>query len=301
MNALEVKDLTKIYSNRIIGLSGINLEIASGDFFGLLGPNGAGKSTAIGIITGIVKKTSGTIKVFDHDVDLNSDQARSAIGVVPQELNIHVWEKVINVMVNQAGYYGVPRKIALERSEESLSRLGLWDKREELTKNLSGGMKRRLMIARALVHKPQLLILDEPSAGVDVELRRDMWEFLRVLNQQGVTIVLTTHYLEEAEYLCNKIAIIKAGLIVDSFNKRDLAAKLDQQSLILDLDTKVADIEKIDGFKLNPVEEYSLEVKLPRNKSVSDLVDIFNKKNIKVISVRSKTTRLEEFFLNSLK
>ena len=232
MTALEINNLTKIYPNKLIALNSINLNVNQGDFFALLGPNGAGKSTAIGIICDLTKKTSGSVKIFGHCIDENNDAAKSCIGIVPQEINFSLFETCLEIVVNQGGYYGIKRSHATKRAEKYLRKLNLWEKRNERSRNLSGGMKRRLMIARALVHEPKMLILDEPTAGVDVELRRSMWDFLIDINQQGVTIVLTTHYLEEAESLCKNIAIINHGKIVENTSMKELLSKLNKETFI---------------------------------------------------------------------
>ncbi len=297
MQALTLTNLLKQYKNGVQALNHITLNVEEGDFFGLLGPNGAGKSTTIGIITGLINKTSGTVKVFDKDIDTESEQAKKLIGVVPQEFNFGIFEKVYNIVIDQAGYYGIPRKIAQERTEKYLKLLGLWDKREMPSRTLSGGMKRRLMIARALVHEPKLLILDEPTAGVDVELRRGMWDFLINLNKNGTTIILTTHYLEEAELLCRNIAIINKGKIITNSSKKDLLNKQQTQSYLFELKKPFKSLNS-KNFKLKKIDETTIEVELTQNHTLNDLFTYFNKQNIQIKSMRTKANRLEELFLN---
>jgi ABC-2 type transport system ATP-binding protein len=300
MSALEIKNLNKIYSNKLEALKGINLNVDQGDFFALLGPNGAGKSTTIGIICGLVNKTSGTIKVFGHDIDTENNAAKSCIGIVPQELNFSQFETCMSIVVNQGGYYGVTRSIAIERAEKYLKKLGLWEKRNELSRNLSGGMKRRLMIARALIHEPKMLILDEPTAGVDVELRRSMWDFLIEINQQGITIVLTTHYLEEAESLCKNIAIIDKGEIVEDTSMKILLSKLDKETFIFDLVEPINTLPELNGFKGKLVDYSTIEVEIEREKNINELFDLFSTYDINICSMRNKSNRLEELFLDLL-
>ncbi|MCP3674518.1 MAG: ABC transporter ATP-binding protein [Gammaproteobacteria bacterium] len=271
--------------------------VEEGDFFALLGPNGAGKSTTIGIITSLVNKTSGTVKVFGHDIDIELTQAKRHIGLVPQEINFSQFEKVLEIVVNQAGYYGIKRQEALVRAEEVLTQLALWDKRDTRSRELSGGMKRRLMIARALMHKPRLLILDEPTAGVDIEIRRTMWEFLQELNEQGTTIVLTTHYLEEAETLCRNIAIIDEGDIVINTDMKSIIAKLDIETMIMDTSDPVDNIGELEGYQYKKRDTNSLEVEITKGKGVNDLFTQLNERDIKVLSLRNKTNRLEELFV----
>lgn len=277
-------------------LKGINLTVEEGDFYALLGPNGAGKSTTIGIITSLVNKTSGNVKVFGYDLDKELVMAKQQIGLVPQEFNFNPFETVQQIVVNQAGYYGVPRKEALARSEKYLKQSDLWEKRNVRARMLSGGMKRRLMIARALMHEPKLLILDEPTAGVDIELRREMWTFLRELNASGTTIILTTHYLEEAEMLCRNIGIIQAGELIENTSMKSLLAKLQFETFIFDL--APYEIEPmINGFKHTFVDEQTLEVEVVRDQGINELFEQLTKQGIKVLSMRNKSNRLEELFL----
>ena len=298
MKALSIKNLRKTYKTGVEAVKGIDLDIAEGDFFGLLGPNGAGKTTTIGIVTGLVNKTSGDVSVFGIDIDKDFDAAKKLIGIVPQEMNFSIFEKVLDIVVDQAGYYGIPKAIALQRAEKYLKQLGLWEKRNVASRTLSGGMKRRLMIARGLVHEPRLLILDEPTAGVDVELRRGMWDFLAGLSKQGITIILTTHYLEEAELLCKNIAIINKGLIVENTSKKNLLAKLDSEHYILDLKRPIAKAPKLKGYNITKIDDTTLEVQLTKKQDINKLFVMLEKQDIKVMSMRNKTNRLEELFLN---
>ncbi|WP_315306457.1 ABC transporter ATP-binding protein [Enterococcus devriesei] len=294
--ALEIKDLTKVYQTGVEALKGIDLAVEEGDFYALLGPNGAGKSTTIGIITSLVNKTSGKVKVFDYDLDTNLVNAKQQIGLVPQEFNFNPFETVQQIVVNQAGYYGVPRKEAMKRSEKYLKQSDLWEKRNVRARMLSGGMKRRLMIARALMHEPRLLILDEPTAGVDIELRREMWEFLRELNANGTTIILTTHYLEEAEMLCRHIGIIQSGELVENTSMKSLLAKLQFETFILDL-APYDKQPKINGFNYSFEDEQTLAVEVERDQGINELFDQLTAQGIKVLSMRNKSNRLEELFL----
>ena len=300
MTALEINNLTKIYPNKLIALNSINLNVNQGDFFALLGPNGAGKSTAIGIICDLTKKTSGSVKIFGHCIDENNDAAKSCIGIVPQEINFSLFETCLEIVVNQGGYYGIKRSHATKRAEKYLRKLNLWEKRNERSRNLSGGMKRRLMIARALVHEPKMLILDEPTAGVDVELRRSMWDFLIDINQQGVTIVLTTHYLEEAESLCKNIAIINHGKIVENTSMKELLSKLNKETFIFDLNNPIKELPNLDDYNLKLIDTTTIEVEVDRERNINKLFEILTKKNINITSMRNKTSRLEELFLNLL-
>ena len=300
MTALEINNLTKIYPNKLIALNSINLNVNQGDFFALLGPNGAGKSTAIGIICDLTKKTSGSVKVFGHCIDENNDAAKSCIGIVPQEINFSLFETCLEIVVNQGGFYGIKRSHATKRAEKYLRKLNLWEKRNERSRNLSGGMKRRLMIARALVHEPKMLILDEPTAGVDVELRRSMWDFLIDINQQGVTIVLTTHYLEEAESLCKNIAIINHGKIVENTSMKKLLSKLNKETFIFDLNNPIKELPNLDDYNLKLIDTTTIEVEVDRERNINKLFEILTKKNINVTSMRNKTSRLEELFLKLL-
>ncbi|MFZ2314821.1 MAG: ABC transporter ATP-binding protein [Gammaproteobacteria bacterium] len=301
MNALSVEKLTKTYSNGITALKGIDLEVAEGDFFALLGQNGAGKSTSIGIICSLINKTSGKVRVFDYDMDTDLAIAKSLIGVVPQEVNFSQFEKVSQILINQAGYYGIPRKIANERMERYLSDMGILSMRDQPAIRLSGGMKRRLMIARALMNEPKLLILDEPTAGVDIELRRTLWDFLAKLNQSGTTIILTTHYLEEAELLCKNLAIIDHGEIIERANMKSLINRLNVQTLILDLQGASIDQLALDGYKYRLVDDSSLEIEVRREQSLNELFELLTQQNIKINSMRNKTNRLEELFVNLIK
>jgi len=301
MDALLISNLIKRYKNGVEALSGISLKVEEGDFFGLLGPNGAGKSTSIGIITGLINKTEGTVSIFNKDTDKDWEEARKLIGVVPQEFNFSIFEKVYNIVLDQAGYYGVPRKIAKERTQKYLKLLGLWEKRESPSRALSGGMKRRLMIARALIHEPKILILDEPTAGVDVELRRGMWDFLSNLNKSGTTIILTTHYLEEAELLCKNIAIINKGKIIENTSKKALLNKQESQTYLFDLskpNSAISTHSNSKNFKLKKIDETSLEVEIKSPHTLNDLFTYFEKQNIEIKSMRTKANRLEELFLN---
>lgn len=298
MNALSVKQLTKTYTNGVTALKGIDLEVAQGDFFALLGQNGAGKSTTIGIICSLINKTSGTVKVFDYDLDRETAAAKSLIGVVPQEMNFSLFEKISHILINQAGYYGIPKKIAQERMEKYLREMGLWEKRHQPAFQLSGGMKRRLMIARALMNEPKLLILDEPTAGVDIELRHTLWSFLTQLNQAGTTIILTTHYLEEAEQLCKHVAIIDHGKIIEHANMKSMVSRLKRQTLILDIESPLPDAFSLSGYPHRLVDDTTLEVEINQDQSINELINLLTDHNIKISSLRNKTNRLEELFIH---
>ena len=298
MKALQVDNVTKIYRNGVHALKGVTFTIDKGDFFALLGPNGAGKTTLIGILTSLVLKTSGNVKIFDYDIHTHFSAAKEHICVVPQEYNFNVFEKVRNIILDQAGYYGIPRKIAKLRTDQYLQQLGLWEKRNSIALHLSGGMKRRLMIARALVHEPKMLVLDEPTAGVDVELRRSMWEFLRHVNEHGTTIILTTHYLEEAENNCRKVAIIDHGEIVENTSMTELLQKLDYEHIILYLSAPVDSVPEIQDCKVIMIDNMTLDVEVPRQLGLSSLFDYLKEKNIKVTSMRNKVNRLEELFMH---
>lgn len=298
MNALSIKNLHKTYRDGFEALKGISLEVEAGDFFALLGPNGAGKSTAIGIIASLVNKTSGSISIFGHDLDRERESAKQHIGLVPQEFNFNQWEPVVEILVNQAGYYGIPRKEAFIRAEKSLRRLDLWDKRSTQARSLSGGMKRRLMIARALVHRPRLLILDEPTAGVDIEIRRSMWDFLREINSQGTTIILTTHYLEEAENLCRNIGIIDHGRIVEQTRLTSLLSQLHTETFILDSGADISVLPDLPGYRLNLVDSRTLEVEVRRDQTMNTLFRALSDKGIQVVSMRNKQNRLEQLFID---
>jgi ABC-2 type transport system ATP-binding protein len=295
--ALDIKQLHKVYKSGTVALTGIDLEVQQGDFFALLGPNGAGKSTSIGIISSLVNKSSGTVKVFDYDLDTHLEDAKSQLGLVPQEFNFNQFETVLQIVLNQAGYYGVPRSVAIVRAEKYLGQLGLWEKRHARSRELSGGMKRRLMIARALMHEPKLLILDEPTAGVDIELRRSMWEFLKEINQQGVTIILTTHYLEEAESLCRNIAIIDKGQIVENTSMKNLLSKLNKETFLLDIAPTDAVIT-LEGYTFRQTDSHSLEVDVVKAQGLNGVFSALTAQGIQVLSMRNKANRLEELFVS---
>jgi ABC-2 type transport system ATP-binding protein len=301
MFALSLTNLQKTYKNGLEALSDVSLNVEEGEFFGLLGPNGAGKTTAIGIITSLVTKTKGTVKVFDVDIDKDFSAAKRLIGVVPQEYNFSIFEKVQDIVTQQAGYYGLPRKEALDNSEKYLRKLSLWEKRNTVARELSGGMKRRLMIARGLVHEPKLLILDEPTAGVDVELRRGMWDFLEELNREGRTIILTTHYLEEAEQLCNKIAIISRGKIVENTSKREMLRKLDKETFLCDTKDIVTGLLPLENVTFSLIDETTIAVTKNKSQSINRIFEHLNSQGIIVNSMRNKTNRLEELFLEMVK
>ena len=296
--ALQISGLGKIYKSGLSALKGIDLEVQQGDFFALLGPNGAGKSTTIGIISSLVNKSSGEVRIFGHSLDDELEAAKSCIGLVPQEFNFNVWEPVAEVVINQAGYYGIDRKTATERAEKYLKQLGLWEKRNTMSRNLSGGMKRRLMIARALVHEPKLLILDEPTAGVDIEIRHSMWQFLKQINAEGTTIILTTHYLEEAESLCRNIAIIDQGEIVENTTMKKLLNQLNNEAFVLDLAQPINYTPELAGHTISIIDETTLEVSIPKEMGVNQLFEELTAHNIKVLSMRNKTNRLEQLFLS---
>ncbi len=295
--ALAIKNLRKTYRNGVEALKGIDLDVEEGDFFALLGPNGAGKSTTISIVTSLVKKTAGKVSVFGHDIDREPSVAKNCIGLVPQEFNFNQFEPVEEILINQGGFYGIPRREATDRAAKYLRRLGLWDKRRLQARSLSGGMKRRLMIARALVHEPKLLILDEPTAGVDIELRRSMWEFLRDINAQGTTIILTTHYLEEAESLCQNIGIINHGHLVEHTAMKTLLLRLHLESFILDLREPVMEPPQIAGYTLRMVDSTTLEADVSKEQNINELFAALSEQGIEVLSMRNKANRLEELFL----
>ncbi|MGY6631551.1 MAG: ABC transporter ATP-binding protein [Wenzhouxiangella sp.] len=297
MNALEVRQLRKTYKNGVEALKGVDLDVAEGDFFALLGPNGAGKSTLIGIISSLVNATSGETRVFGTSVQRQRSQAMAEIGLVPQEVNFNQFEKPFDIVVNQAGYYGVPRALARERAEIYLNKLGLWDKAFKMSRTLSGGMKRRLLIARAMVHHPRLLILDEPTAGVDIEIRRSMWRFIEEINAAGTTVILTTHYLEEAENLCKNIAIIDQGRIVEDTSVKALLSKLDVETFVLDLRNPIDQLPIIDGIELIQCDPTRLEASIPKSRSLNRLFRQLEESGIEVISMRNKANRLEELFV----
>ena len=297
-SALSIRQLTKTYANGFQALKGIDLDVAEGDFFALLGPNGAGKSTTIGILSTLVNKSGGTVEVFGHDLDRDPSGLKRCLGVVPQEFNFSQFEKVFDIVVTQAGYYGIPQKVAKERAERYLTQLGLWDKHNEAARMLSGGMKRRLMIARALVHEPRLLILDEPTAGVDIELRRSMWSFLTELNQKGITIILTTHYLEEAEQLCRHIGIIDHGSIVENTSMKALLKTLHVETFLLDLKESQLVPPQLHGYPATLVDHHTLEVQVEKSLGITELFRQLAAQNIEVLSLRNKSNRLEELFVS---
>lgn len=297
MTALTIENLTKTYANGVTAVKGISFVVEQGDFFALLGPNGAGKSTTIGIITSLVTKTSGQVSILGYDIDTDMTPAKASIGLVPQEFNFNIFESVLQIVINQAGYYGVPRKLALERAEFYLKKLDLWEKRHQISGKLSGGMKRRLLIARALLHQPKLLILDEPTSGVDIEIRRSMWKFLRELNQQGTTIILTTHYLEEAENLCKNIAIIDQGCIIENTTMKTLLKKLEVETFILYLKDPIHIVPTIPEFTLRLEDEYTLEADIHHHQAINDLFHHLSTQQIHITSMRNKTNRLEELFM----
>jgi ABC-2 type transport system ATP-binding protein len=297
LTALSIKNLSKVYAGSIRALDDVSLDVPRGDFFALLGPNGAGKSTTIGIISSLVNKTSGEVSIFGHSLDRDRARAKKMIGVVPQEFNFNQFEKVEDILATQAGFYGIPPRLARQRAEKYLRQLGLWDKRDQPSRSLSGGMKRRLMIARALVHEPELLILDEPTAGVDIELRRSMWDFLSDLNRQGRTIILTTHYLEEAESLCRRIAIIDHGRLVENTDMKGLLEKLHLETFVLDLSAPLDTLPVIDGFRVTRRDPETLEVEVPKSESLNTVFRELERQNIQVMSMRNKANRLEELFL----
>ena len=297
MQALEVRNLVKQYRNGVQALKGIDLNVAQGDFFALLGPNGAGKSTLIGICTSLVNKTSGSLRVFGHDLDTELEAAKACIGVVPQELDLNQFETCETIVVNQAGFYGIPRRLAHERAEKYLNQLSLWDKRHKMARTLSGGMKRRLMIARALMHEPRLLILDEPTAGVDIEIRRSMWDFLRELNNGGTTIILTTHYLEEAETLCRNIAIIDRGRIAEADRMDRLLLKLHTESFVLSVRAPLAAAPAVAGYEVRWIDPHTLEVEISKTQTLNDVFSQLTASGIEVVSMRNKVNRLEEIFM----
>jgi len=299
MLALEIRDLNKTYANGFKALKNVNLNVEQGDFFALLGPNGAGKSTIIGIISSLVNKSSGSVKIFDHSIDNDLIRAKTALGMMPQEFNFNMFEPVQEIISNQGGFYGVPRDEVLQRTEYFLSELGLWDKRFDQARNLSGGMKRRLMIARALIHKPRLLILDEPTAGVDIELRRSMWQFMREINEQGTTIILTTHYLEEAEQMCRNIAIINNGQIIENTSMKSLLSTLNCATVVLFSNTEISELPEIDGLPpLRLIDSMTIEADIPKSQSLNRLMCKLNDAGIIINSMRNKVNRLEELFVS---
>ena len=297
MPALSIRGLAKTYANGVQAVKGIDLDVPEGEFFALLGPNGAGKTTTIGIVTSLVTKSAGSVSVFGHDIDRQLERAKSCIGLVPQEINFNMFEKVFTIVVNQAGFYGIPRDAAVERAEECLRQLQLWEKRDAIARTLSGGMKRRLMIARALVHQPRLLILDEPTAGVDIEIRRSMWSFLREINGRGTTIILTTHYLEEAESLCRQVAIIDCGRIIENDRMSNVIRKLSQETFVLNLRDSLAAVPDLPGYHARLVDDHSVEVEVSKEQSLNDIFARLSAQGVEVLSMRNKVNRLEELFM----
>ncbi|MDH4039534.1 MAG: ABC transporter ATP-binding protein [Gammaproteobacteria bacterium] len=296
--ALRIENLSKVYGNGFAALKGINLEVQQGDFFALLGPNGAGKSTTIGIICSLVAKTAGKVSVFDVDIDRDFAAAKKYIGIVPQEFNFNQFEQARDIVINQAGYYGLPRELAAQRAEKYLKALGIWDKRDVPSRMMSGGMKRRLMIARALVHEPKLLILDEPTAGVDIEMRRSMWDFLKKINAEGTTIILTTHYLEEAEALCRHIAIINKGEIVENSSIKSLLRRLKRETFVLDTVEEAPECVEIEGFVVRRTDSNTLEVEVEKGQYINQVFDELDRHGIHISSMRNRANRLEEMFVN---
>jgi len=295
--ALSIENLFKEYASGFQALKGISLEVKHGDFFALLGPNGAGKSTTIGIICSLVAKTGGKVAVYGTDIDQDFAGAKKNIGIVPQEFNFNMFEQAFDIVVNQAGYYGMPRELAVQRAEQYLRELGLWEKRNVPSRMLSGGMKRRLLIARALVHNPRLLILDEPTAGVDIEMRRSMWDFLKKLNEQGTTIILTTHYLEEAEALCRNIAIINHGEIVENSSMRDLLRRVQREVFIFDTVDELPEVVTVEGFEVRRVDDRTLEIEVEKGQHINEVFAGLNQANIRISSMRNRANRLEEMFV----
>jgi ABC-2 type transport system ATP-binding protein len=297
MHALSLRDLTKTYRTGVQALKGVTLDVAEGDFFALLGPNGAGKTTAIGIVTSLVRKTGGEVSVFGHNIDRDLERAKACIGLVPQELNFNQFESLQTIVVNQAGFYGLPRRLARERTEKYLRQLQLWDRRDKAARSLSGGMKRRLMIARALVHEPRLLILDEPTAGVDIEIRRSMWDFLRDINRNGTTIILTTHYLEEAETLCRDLAIIDEGRLIENDRISNILRKLHTEIFILNLRHAAPAAPALPGYAVTLTDAHTLEIELSREQNLNDVFARLTAQGVEVLSMRNKVNRLEELFM----
>ena len=300
MNALEIKNLRKTYKNGVNALKGVDLTVNEGDFFALLGPNGAGKSTVIGIVCSLVTKSSGQVRTFGIDLDTNSADVRMHIGLVPQEFNFNIFEPVGEILINQAGYYGINREEAKKRAEIYLKQLDLWNKRFDMAKELSGGMKRRLMIARALMHRPKLLILDEPTAGVDIEIRHSMWEFLKQVNAEGTTIILTTHYLEEAESLCNNIAIIDRGITIEQTQMRSLLKRLHIETFILYLSDEIESLPDCGDYAVRLLDNSTLEVDINLQQNISDIFHVLDGCGIKVVSMKNKTNRLEQLFISMM-
>jgi len=298
MNALEIKNLVKTYNNGVQAVKGINMSVKQGDFFALLGANGAGKSTTIGVITTLLYKTSGQILIEGHDLDKQPRQAKACLGLVPQEFNINIFETCEQILINQAGFYGIPRSTAKKRADDLLKQLGLWEKRFGIVRHLSGGMKRRLMIARALIHHPKVLILDEPTAGVDIEIRRSMWDFLTYINKQGTTIILTTHYLEEAEQLCKNIAIIHQGEILENTSMKDLLQSLRYQSFVLDLEQPISFLPDLSPFEGKMIDNSTFEIRVDQQYNLNNVFKKLDQQGLSIISMRNKSNRLEELFLD---
>ena len=298
MHALELRQLRKTYPSGVEALRGIDLRVRQGDFFALLGPNGAGKTTAIGIITSLVNKTGGNVSVFGYDLDRRREAAKACIGVVPQEFNLNMFEKCSNILINQAGYYGVPRSVARQRAEKYLKALHLWDRRDQMSRTLSGGMKRRLMIARALVHHPRLLILDEPTAGVDIEIRRSMWKLMTEINEDGMTIILTTHYLHEAESFCRNIAIIDEGRIIENDTMANVVRKLKREVFVLTLEESLQRAPDLPGYQVQLRNEHEIEVEVEQEQGLNALFRVISDQSLHVASMRTKSNRLEELFLH---
>src|SRR5262245_41957687 len=297
MHALSLRQLSKVYKNGVHALKGIDLDVAAGDFFALLGPNGAGKTTAIGIVSSLVTKTSGKAYVFGHDIDTELEAAKACLGVVPQEINFNQFEKVSTILLNQAGFYGIRRSVARDSVERWLKELSLWDKRDAVSRTLSGGMKRRLMIARSLIHSPRLLILDEPTAGVDIEVRRSMWDFLRRINDEGTTIILTTHYLEEAETLCRNIAIIDEGRIIEHDRMASVLRKLHTEVFVLNLREPLVSAPLLPGYRVQMTDDHTLEVEVNKEQNLNEIFAALSAQRVEVLSMRNKANRLEELFL----
>jgi ABC-2 type transport system ATP-binding protein len=297
MHALSIKNLQKTYPNGNQALKGIDFDVEAGDFYALLGPNGAGKTTAIGIICSLTQKTSGDVRIFGHSIDSELEAAKSCIGLVPQEVNLNLFDNVLNIVMNQAGYYGIPRRQAYERAEKYLTELRLWDRRHDAARSLSGGMKRRLMIARALIHEPRLLILDEPTAGVDIEIRRSMWEFMRQINEAGTTIILTTHYLEEAESLCRHVAIIDEGRIIENARMSTILRKLQREVFVLSLRDNLSEVPRLEGYEVTRTDDHEIEVAIEAGGDLNQLFAVLSAQGISVVSLRNKANRLEELFM----
>jgi ABC-2 type transport system ATP-binding protein len=298
MKALSLQGLSKTYKNGVQALKGIDLDVEEGDFFALLGPNGAGKTTAIGIVTSLVNKSAGKVTVFGHDIDTDLAAAKACIGLVPQEVNFNMFETVSTILLNQAGFYGIPRRVAQDRLEKYLNELQLWEKRNAVARSLSGGMKRRLMIVRALLHEPRLLILDEPTAGVDIEVRRSMWEFVKKVNAAGTTIILTTHYLEEAESLCRNVAIINQGKIIENERMSTLLRKLNTETFVLNLRNAISALPTLAGYKVSMPDDHTLEVETSKEQNLNDVFAALGSQGVQVVSMRNKANRLEELFLS---